>query len=85
MLDKHGKRIPKPKAKRMLCRAIVESYARNGFKTIKKDAVENIMREYNFSRKSIYDTIVCNYHPAENAELFYNAIHNFCFSVLENQ
>lgn len=85
MLDKNGKRITKPKAKMLLCRVIARHCIIDKYDTLKLDKVFEIMREYGFSRKSIHDTIVCNYRPSENAAQFYAAVHKFCFTVLQNQ
>ena len=85
MTDKNGKRIPKPKAKLLVCKVVAHAYC-NNFKTIKVDKIHEIMKEYGFSRKSIHDTIVCNYFIKEEyREDFYKSIHNFCFNVLQNQ
>jgi hypothetical protein len=85
MNDKNGKRITKPRAKSMLCGAIARGYC-NNFKSLKLDKIHEMMKEYGISRKSIHDTIVCNYFIKEEyREDFYKSIHNFCFNVLQNQ
>lgn len=86
MKDKNGKYITKPRAKQMLCRVIAESYARNGLKTIKPEKVQEIMNEYKFSRRSIHDTIICNWRIADASEraAYLATIHNFCFTVLHD-
>ena len=86
MKDKNGKYITKPRAKQMLCRCIAQSYAKNQLKTIKPEVVQEIMNEYKFSRRSIHDTIICNYHFSDVAEreIFHTTIHNFCYGVLHD-
>lgn len=85
MLDKNGKKIKKADAKRVLCRVIANHCYMNNFKSLKLDKVFEVMKEYGFSRKSIHDTIICNYRPSENTAQFYATVHNFCFTVLQNQ
>ena len=86
MKDKNGKYITKPNAKRMLCRAIAQSYAHNRLKTIKPEVVQEIMNEYKFTRRSIHDTIMCNWilEDASERAAYQAAIHNFCFTVLHD-
>lgn len=85
MLDKNGKKIKKADAKMMLCRAIAKHCVINKYDTLKLDKIHEIMKEYGFSRKSIHDTIVCNYFVSENQKQFHDNVHKFCFTVLQNQ
>ena len=85
MLDKNGKKIKKADAKMLLCRVIAKHCVIDKYDSLKLDKVFEIMKEYGFSRKSIHDTIVCNYRPCENADKFYKNVHKFCFTVLQNQ
>ena len=85
MLDKNGKKIKKADAKMLVARVIAKDVLLKKTDSLKVDKIHEIMKEYGFSRKSIHDTIVCNFRPAENAKQFYVDVHNFCFTVLQNQ
>lgn len=86
MLDKNGKKVSKPKAKKMLAYALARSCIKNNFASIKLDEVQKVIDEYGFSRKSIHDTIVANYSPSDEKlrREYYENIHTFCFTRLRS-